>query len=140
MKKHISLVISILVSTVTASALTVCDSQVESALNDGQNLKVQFTIISPTEIQQVVVGLYNVQNKTFRTVVSKADVKADANYHPKNPRAQLFNLFDLSETKLDDYDLFLPKTLSPNEPFDAYLRVSFEHNKPVSHPLKCQSR
>ncbi len=138
MKSAIVIVAGLFFS-LSALCRTVCETTDTINLERSEKLKLKYEVASNIQIQNIMIVLFDIKTGTFHKVIGQAKCMADPNYNPSNLKAKLFSRFDLSENKIDDYDLFLPKNISQLNTFEAYLTIAFDHSRPVTRQLQCRS-
>ena len=134
---RIVFLIAVLISGFSIASLgaVTCESDAATIKKYNQQLRVQFTILSDTKLENVEVSLLNQNTSNYHEVIKRAYTTADT----KGKDTDNLSHFDVSQDTSDKYELRLPKNISSLASFKGYLLVSFEHGKPSRMGLDCNN-
>ena len=133
MKSLILFCLAVAFSSLSAyAAVITCDSDAESVKRDNQKLRVQFEVLSDTELKDVEISLAD-DNLIYHQVIKRNNTIAD----DRGKRTDPLNRFDVSEDTTDGYELRLPLIIPADKPFKGFIYVSFEHGRPSRIGVGC---
>ena len=133
MKFLILLFLAVVFSSLTTyAAVITCDSDAESVKRANLKLRVQFEVLSDTELKDVEIFLAD-EKSVYHHVIKRKNTVAD----DRGKRTDPLNRFDVSEDVTDAYELRLPLNIPAEKQFKGYIYVSFEHGRPSRVGVDC---